>query len=163
MTQQRYNFLRGREARWVTLLTLLLGTSVHAAGVTLSGNWFELIGTDDLVMGAGTDFRSTIETGAAGAILGITNTQGAPWTLWVRHDASTLPVAVYIAVRRTANGTGPGSISGGNDFLVVRDYEQILFQGVGDRTGIDLQLRLAGISISQGPGLHGCNLIYRLQ
>lgn len=145
------------------LLALALVADAQAAGVTFIGNWFEMIGTDDLVMGAGTDFRPAIETGAAGATLGINNTQGAPWTLWVRCDASTLPAAVSIAVHRTSDGSGDGSISGGTDYLVVRDYEQILFQGVGDRSGISLQLRLAGISISQGTGVHGGTLIYRIQ
>lgn len=145
------------------LLSLVITAGAQAVGVNLIGNWFEMIGTDDLVMGAGTDFRPSIETAVAGATLDITNTQGAPWTLWVRRDASTLPAAVSIAVHRSSAGTGNGNISGGADYLVVRDYEQILFQGVGDRSGISLQLRLAGISISQGTGVHGGTLIYRIQ
>ena len=145
------------------LIALIIGSSVQAAGVTLICNWSEMIGTDDLVMGAGTDFRPTIETGVAGATLGIINTQGAPWTLYVRRDTSTLPAAVSIAVRRTSAGTGDGGISGGADYLVVKDYDQPLFQGVGDRSSIGLQLRLAGISISQGTGVFGCTLVYRVQ
>ena len=145
------------------LIALIIGSSVQAAGVTLIGNWSEMIGTDDLVMGAGTDFRPTIETGVAGPTLGIINTQGAPWTLYVRRDTSTLPAAVSIAVRRTSAGTGDGGISGGADYLVVKDYDQPLFQGVGDRSSIGLQLRLAGISISQGTGVFGCTLVYRVQ
>jgi len=163
MTPPRFEIPRCGRACLTGLLALAMTAGAQAAGMTLIGNWFEMIGTDDLVMGAGTDFRSTIETGAAGATLGITNTQGAPWTLWVRRDASTLPAAVSIAVHRTSDGTGNGSISGGTDYLMVQDYEQLLFQGSGDRSGINLQLRVAGISISQGPGAQGCNLIYRLQ
>ena len=145
------------------LLALALVAGAQAAGVTLIGNWFEMIGTDYLIMGAGTDFRPSFETGAAGTTLEIANTQGASWTMWVRRDSSTLPAAVSVAVRRTTEGAGTGGISGGTDYLVLQDYEQALFQGVGDRSGIGLQLRLAGISISQGAGLHGCTLIYRIQ
>ena len=100
------------------LLALAMHAGAHGAGMTLIGNWFEIVGIDDLVMGIGTDFRPTIETGAAGATVDITNTNGAPWTLWVRRDASTLPAAVNIAVHRTSNGAGNGSISGGTDYLV---------------------------------------------
>lgn len=163
MTPPRYEIPRCCRTCLTGLIALIMGSSVQAAGVTLIGNWFETIGADDLIMGAGTDFRPTFETGAAGATLGITNTQGAPWTLWVRRDTSTLPAAVSIAVRRTSSGTGDGGVSGGADYLVVQDYEQPLFQGVGDRSGIGLQLRLAGISTSQGTGVPGCTLVYRVQ
>lgn len=144
-------------------LTLFVASDAKAAEVNIIGNWHVTVGLSDLVMGAGTDFHPTFETSTTGATIGITNTNGAPWTLWVRRDASTLPAAVSIAVRRTSNGTGNGSIGGGTDYVVVTDYEQILFQGVGDRSGVGQQLRLAGISIKQGPGEHGCNLIYRIE
>ena len=144
-------------------LALAMNAGANAAGLTLIGNWFTSIGSGDLVMGPGTDFRPTFESGATGATMGITNTNGAPWILYVRRETSTLPPAVSIAVRRTSNGTGNGSISGGTDYLVVTDDEQILFQGVGDRNGIGQQLRLAGISIKQGAGAHSCNLIYRIE
>ena len=144
------------------MLALALSAGAQATGVTLIGNWFEMIGMDDLVLGAGSDFRPTFETSANGATLAIANTQGAPWTLWVKRDVSTLPEAVSVAVRRPSDGAGTGSISGGADYLVVRDYEQPLFQGIGDRSNIGLQLRLAGISIRQGVGQHGCTLIYRI-
>ena len=163
MMQQPFHHSRLCWVCLTVLLTMALAARVEAADVAIIGNWYEQIGPDDLILGAGSDFRSTFETGATGATLGIANTQGAPWTLWVKRDTSCWPAAVSLAVRRTSDGTGAGSVSGGTDYLIIQDYEQSLFQGVGDRSGIGLQLRLVGISVQQGAGQHACLLTYRVQ
>ena len=163
MKSLRSMLWRGASPGGLGLLSLLLAGAVQAAGITVVGHWFETIGVEDLTAGAGTDFRPAIENEALPTTVTIANTQGAAWMLWARCRDSSLPAAVSLAVRRTTDGSGDGSISGGMDYLQLTDYEQVLASGVGDRSGIGLRLRLSGVSISQGPGAHGCTLDYRVQ
>ncbi|KAA6183066.1 hypothetical protein F2Q65_16650 [Thiohalocapsa marina] len=133
-----------------------------AADLTLLGDWSKALGTQDLSGGAGTDFPAAFESSATQATIDVTNTGGAAWTLWVRQDQAMLPPAVGLSVRRSSDGSGQGSISGGSAYLTPDFQEQILCSGVGDRSGIGLQFRLSGISISQPPGSFGATLGYRV-
>lgn len=145
------------------MLAVLTAGAVEAADIGVAGGWSNSIGSQDLIAGAGTDFRSPILSDPGLGTIEIANTGGQTWSVRVRRDGSALPAGVALAVRRTTNGSGGGSINGGTDYLVVGDQEQTFFTGAGDLGGIGLQLRLAGVSISQGPGFHESSLVYRIE
>jgi hypothetical protein len=154
--------------RHAIVISLAFGLSassapVSAADINLSGDWTANVNAGDLIAGAGTDFRSPIESDSYQTTIDITNTGGAPWMLSVQRMISTLPAGVTLAVRRTTGGSGGGAISGGEGYLTLSSSEQQLFYGSGDRTGIGLQFRVDGVSIQQGVGSFGANLTYRVQ
>lgn len=131
----------------------------QAATLDISGHWSEVIGIDDLVGGAGTDFLSSIDSEQA--TLSVGGTDLDPWALVVRQSGS-LPNGVSLAVRRVSNGNC-GNITGSLDYLMVSDQEQELFAGFGDCTNIGLQLRLQGLSLRHGSGTYGTSLVYTIR
>ena len=147
----------------MTMLAVLTAGAVEAADIGVVGGWSNTIGSHDLIAGASTDFRSPIESDPGLGTIDVANTGGQPWSVRVRLEGSGLPAGVALGVRRTTNGSGGGNINGGTDFLVVGDQEQTFFTGAGDLAGIGLQLRFAGVSISQGPGFHDSTLVYRIE
>ena len=146
----------------MAMLAVLTAGAVEAADIGAVGSWSNTIGSHDLIAGAGTDFRSPIESDPGLGTIEIANTGGHTWSVRVRREGSALPAGVALAVRRTSNGSGGGNINGGTEFLVVGDQEQTFFTGAGDLAGIGLQLRLDGVSISQGPGFNDSTLVYRI-
>lgn len=141
---------------------LCMAISASAADVSVLGSWSETLGAAALVAGAGSDIGSPIESGSHQATLDISNTAGAPWTIGVERSGSGLPPGVTLAVRRTSDGSGEGSIAGGQVYLTVGSGEQSLFYGSGDRSGVGLQLRLEGVSVENGPGAYDTTLTYRI-
>jgi hypothetical protein len=149
---------------WILIgaLCLMVGL-VQAADISVAGNWSRTIDEQDLVGGAGTGFRSPIESEPGQATLNIQNIGGEPWRVKVRHTLTNLPDGVTLAVKRSSDGTGQGVITGGTDYLVLSDTEQTLCEGTGERTGIGLRFSLQGVTIFQVPGLHQGTLIYRVE
>jgi hypothetical protein len=134
----------------------------NAASVNLVGDWRPTIGTSELVGGAGTDFRSTIESSAYQATLNVSNTDGASWSLVVSRSGFSLPTGVTLAVRRNGSGSC-GNLIGGLDYVAVSDQGQALFSGTGDCSSIGIQLRLEGVSIRQSPGFYETTVLYTVQ
>lgn len=141
---------------------LLLISCAQAANITMTGDWARALWSGDLVDDAGTDFRSLIESDSYQGILGITETDGSPWTLRIQVSARNFPQGVSLQVRRTNSGNG-GNILGGMSYLTVSEQDQILFSGQGDCTGVALQFSLTGVSIQQPPGGYNATLIYSVQ
>ncbi|WP_175534586.1 hypothetical protein [Thiocapsa roseopersicina] len=131
--------------------------------ITLLGSWSQPIGSSLLVGGPGTGIQSPIESDPIQATISISGTGQAAWRVKVRQDFVDMPTEVLLAVRRTTDGAGQGSVLGGQEFLVIGETEQILFEGNGDRSEIGLQYKLEGVTILQGQGRHGSTLLYRVE
>ncbi|RKT43123.1 hypothetical protein [Thiocapsa rosea] len=144
------------------VLSLSAIPGANAASVSLMGDWLPTIGAPELVGGAGTDFRFTIESSAYQATLSVAYTGGAPWRLVVNRSGFSLPAGVTLAVRRNGSGSC-GNLIGGLDYLTVSDQGQELFSGTGDCSGIGIQLRLEGVSIRQPPGFYETTVLYTVQ
>ncbi len=143
-------------------VVLLAALNLEAASISVMGEWFATIGESDLASGAGTDIRSAIESNAYQAEISIGDTGGAFWTLVVSRSGATLPTGVALAVRRNGSGSC-GNLTGGMEYRDLTDQDQTFFSGVGDCSGIGIQLRLQGVSIQQAPGLYGTTILYTVQ
>ncbi len=143
-------------------LSLVVILGANAASVNLVGDWVQTIGTPELVGGAGTDFRSTIESSAYQATISVSNTDGESWRLVVNRSGFSLPAGVTLAVRRNGSGSC-GNLIGGLDYVPVSDQGQELFSGTGDCSGIGIQLRLEGVSIRQTPDFYETTVLYTVQ
>ena len=63
-------------------------------------------------------------------------------------------------VQRTSDGSGSGSIAGGTSYQEVTDTDVKLFWGQNNRSGIDLQLQLTGVSIQVAPDTYTTTVYY---
>lgn len=154
---------------WKRPLVLALGgialggvPAVAAPTITATGDWSPSIGAADLQGGPGSDLLATYESSGSQVTLDIGSLAGDAdaWRIDVRRTDSDWPVPFTLAVRRTADGMGGGSISGGDSYLTITESDQALFSGAGDRLGIEAQLRLGGVSLAIPPGIYSTTLTY---
>lgn len=154
----------------ICLCLLLAGFAggTPAADLTVSNGWLRTIDANDLSGPAGSDLVSPIESSPSVATLDIVNTRGqggAKWTVTVAKDEVDWPPGVSIAVRRNSDGTGSGTISGGETYLTLSGAAQTFFSGKHDRTGVEIQLRVDGVSVTNltGPHTYALNIIYTVE
>jgi hypothetical protein len=145
------------------LVALGLAGSAHAADITVSANWARTVNRDNLAAGAGTDLASSFESAAPIATLDVTNTAGASWTVTVAKSNVTWPANVAVAVKRNSDGAGTGSIASGTTYVAVDGTARTFFTGTGDRTGVQIQLKVDGLAVKALPALYSLVITYTVQ
>lgn len=118
----------------------------------VTGDWTLTLDASDLLPSpqAGADWAGTHETsGAENPSMTMSNlaSNSQPWRIDVRRLDTLWPAGVPLYVRRTSDGTGPGTISGGLTYQAITAVDQSLFTGTGDRSMVDLQLRVEGVAV----------------
>lgn len=132
----------------LTLLLLLLicsGVICLGGDLTVTGSWTEMIDSLDLQAGAGSDLIDTYESASntvAIDIIAPTN-----WRVDVKKSDTNWHANFQLYVRRTSDGSGSGSISGGTSYQEITDTDQSFFNGTLDRSNITGQLKLTGVSV----------------
>lgn len=117
----------------------------------VTGKWMITFQTTDLTGGGGSDFAPELESPMGVVNLNLsklTDPDFTPWQMDISRVDVNWPAPFRLYVRRNTDGTGTGSVSGGLVYQEVTLVNQLLFTGVGDRTKIDMQYRLTGISVS---------------
>lgn len=120
-----------------------------AISISSTGNWSETIDALDLQAGAGSDLIDTYESAADQVSIDISGTTGPTddWRVDVKKVDTTWHSSFHLYVKRTSDGTGSGSISGGTIYQEVTGTDQSFFSGSGDRSAAYIQLKLSGVSI----------------
>jgi len=129
--------------------------------ITATGSWSETIDASDLVAGAGSDLIGTYESNSDQIVLDIDVGRGN-----FRVDVSKINTNWHsdfqLYVRRTSDGTGDGEISGGTSYQEITDTYQSFFTFKKDRTGINLQLKLSGVSVQVAPDTYTTTAYYTI-
>ncbi len=145
------------------LLLLAAPVATWSADVSSSGNWMKTIDAGDLVAGAGSDVTGQHDSSSGIATLTISNTAGASWRIFARRADGTWHDSFALFVRRTSDGSGSGSITGGGGYAELSTLDTELFSGSGDRANVAVQYRLTGMSKTVTPDLYGSGVIFTLQ
>jgi len=143
------------------LLALLVcyGGICWAISITATGNWSETIDASDLTAGAGSNLIDTYQSAADAVSMDIAATSGN-WKLDVKKINSNWHDNLHLYIQRTSDGTGPGSISGGDSYLEVTDIDITFFSGNGDRSNVNVRLKLTGVSVQVPPGVYTAAVYY---
>jgi hypothetical protein len=139
---------------------LWLTAGGRAADITVAGDWFRTIDKTDLTAGAGSDLASQYESATGVTTVSIANTSGATWRVTARRSDATWNSNVSLWVKRTSDGSGSGSISGGTTYVQLSALDTEVFSGTGDRSNVTLQFKLTGMSKSVAPGTYSTTVIY---
>ena len=132
-----------RKTQYNWLLALILIAAVHALpahaiDMYVSGGWTTLtITASDLVGEAGSGLVSTYDSDPATAALDVANTSSSSdaWRIEVRRsESASWSDSCRVLIRRTSDGSG-------------------------DRLGINLQVRIDGVSVSDGPSMYSSDLV----
>jgi hypothetical protein len=144
------------------LFFLAFAGAARSANLTSSGDWTTRIGVADLVAGAGSDFKSQFESVSGVTTLTISNAPGA-WSLRVHIGGGGGSSDVTVWVKRTSNGSGSGSITGGSEYMAVTGSDVELFSGSGNRSSISLQYKLTGLSRKVSPTAYLSSITFTVQ
>jgi len=146
----RANNKRRRVAMTILLLAVFCTPVFTAPKLTIrvTGKWQENLRAADLTGGAGTDFVSPFESAVNEVDITISNTSSdtAPWKVEVRRIDTNWDPYLLLYVKRTSGGTGTGTISNGSTYQEVTTTDTLFFSGTGDRSKIELQFLLEGVS-----------------
>lgn len=140
------------------------GPSWAAISITSAGFWADTIDETDLLAGPGSNLADTHESAADQVSLDITGTTGGSdaWRVDVRRLDTSWHTDLRLHLQRTSEGSGSGSISGGASYQEIGDTYQSFFSGSGDRAGIDLQLKMTGVSVAVPAATYSSTVYYTI-
>lgn len=141
-----------RIAAILTTVSILLLTSfdLPAISINVLGGWSLVIDSGDVIAGAGGDLTSQYLSNADAITINVADAidDSDNWQIQVRKEDTLWHAALTLSILRTSDGAGTGTISGGNSlFLDLTAVDQFFFDGAGNRSIVDLQLRLSGVSV----------------
>lgn len=149
--------------RHIVLLLLFLliftGGICWAADIKSIGSWSETIDSLDLQAGPGSDLIGTYESASNQIKINVESTNEY-WRVDVRKSDTNWHSNFQLSVRRTSDGTGNSPVSGGTSYQEITDIDQSFFNGHRQRTDIDVQLKLTGISIQIPPDTYTTTVNY---
>lgn len=148
--------------RWGVALALGLPGRAFALDLLVSGAWSPSVGPADLQSGAGTDLVASRTSNPDQILVDVASTAGPAdaWEVQLRRSTVAWPAGVRLWARRSSDGAGPGSVSGGATWREVTALDGALFQGQGDRTGIGIELELTGLAVGVAPDTYATSITY---
>lgn len=139
------------------LIDLLNGG--FAFEIRVKNTWALTINGTDLQSGPGSDLNGTYESNSSQIELEIRNTT-LSWTVDVKKTDSTWHNDFQLFVKRTTDGVGPGSVSGGTTYQEITNTNQQFITGSNELDKIFCQLKLQGVSISIAPAAYSTTVTY---
>lgn len=133
----------------VLAASLVLVTALGAViSITVTGSWSLSIGQVDLQGAAGSDLNPSYESATNQLSMAIGGTGGHTWRVDVKRVDSTWHADFLLYIKRTNGGTGgKGSLyAGGTEYGLITTSDQTFWTGKRDRSGVDLQEQLGGVS-----------------
>ena len=133
----------------------------RAIQVSVTGDWTLTIDETDLIAGPGSDLNPQYPSATDQITVDITQT-GKNWTVYIQGSVTNWHSDLSVYVRRTSDGTGNGSISGGTNWMQVTLGSQQFFQGRRRRLGINAQFGLTGMSVQVPPDTYSGTITYTI-
>lgn len=155
MMNRKTCLLPGRFSVFLMIVAFFTN-SAFATDIDLTpGNnsWTTLVvGSSDLVS-VGQNLTSSYSSSDGVLRINISNTAGAGYQVYAKLNSS-LPNGMGISVLRVSDGTGGGSITGGDTPLALTTVDAAFFSGVNDRTDIQLRITITGVSLDAPPAVY---------
>ena len=140
-------------------MSVTLWKKIQATDIVVTGSWFLSIDASDLQAGAGSELEPNYTSASDAVQIDISNTVGN-WGVNVRRTDSNWHSNFILKVKRMSDGTGPGTISGGDAGVPVTQTDQEFFTGSGDRSEIDVGLTLEEVSVQIPPDTYTTTVYY---
>src|SRR5690606_621950 len=110
---------------------LLLPATALALDIVVTGTVSDAVTAEDLLGGAGSALASTYESATTAVDLDVQMTTGASdgWRLDIRRVDTAWDPSLRVWVRRTDDGTGPGTVTDGLTWVEVHATDTPFFEG----------------------------------
>jgi len=151
----------------LTAISLFLLSSSAEAVITItaSGGWTtQVVSATNLIAGAGSDLNSTYQSTAGITTINIAGCKNKSdtWRVDVSRVNATWDASLSVYVRRTSDGTGTGSITGGLTYIQVTTANTAFFNGAGDRTTVGVQYQVTGVSLNVPPSNNSTSVVFTI-
>ena len=143
---KRYYFIIPIIILFSLSLSILYTAPKPKVSIRVGGRWTLNLDENDLTGGPGTDFPDTWESASDLIDIDITKTDNT-WEVEISKSDATWPSQVNIYARRTTDGTGDGTITGGTTYQEITDIDEPFFSGTDDRTNVKVQIKLEGVTV----------------
>lgn len=132
--------------------------------ITVTGSWSQSIDKNNLTGGAGTNLTSTYTSAQNANLMTITGTKNRNdrWQVTIRRIDTSWNSTLQLLARRTSNGSGNGTVSGGQTYIQVTTSATTFFSGAGDLSSIAIQLQLTGASLQVSPSQYVTTIQYTI-
>lgn len=164
MRQRRPRHIRAVSSFLLPLALLISNPGPAAAeiNIVVTGSWNEVIDRNDLSAGAGSDLAGSFTSSNKENLITINGTMNKRdnWQVSVKRVDTLWDGRMRLFVRRTSNGAGPGTISGGEAFVPVAQNDVVFFTGAGNLNNIRVQLQVTGTSIELPPNVYTSTIQY---
>jgi hypothetical protein len=143
------------------LLALHVLGGAHSLSIVLHGSFLDrTIGASDLIAGAGSDLNGAYESGDD-VDLHVSGATGPDdfWRIEVHMEEVVWSGSLHLWIRRTSDGVGDGSLSGGTVYQELSGSPQSFIEGTGNVDDVMLRIKLTGVSIQLPPASYGA-MIY---
>ena len=151
---------------YVLLLATLLSGNVLAVNIDASNDWSSCQ-LQNTITQAGDYYSSTLSSDEAtlscdDAFLTITGvaTSTTSWSVSTRLVDSLS--GMNLELRRSGNGTGDSTPSGGDSYTTLSTAPQAFFSGQGNVSSIPLQFRIRNFDVSAGNGSLNLQIQYQI-
>lgn len=146
---------------WVAALVCLFTPFPALAGdIYATGGWTRTIDASDLTAGAGSDLAASYES--ASDATDLETSVAGNYRVDVRRNVGSWDGALSLYVKRTSDGTGSGSVSGGTAYQEVTITSQEFFTGSLSRTDVHVQYQVDGLSIDVDPDTYATMVSYTI-
>jgi hypothetical protein len=141
------------------VLVTCYGGICWATDITVNGSWSKTINASNLQAGAGSDLTGTYESTSATITISVYNTVAA-WRVDVQKLDGNWHSSFHLYVKRTTDGVGDGSISGGLTYQEITALNQGFYTGTKTKAGVSIRFQLTGVSIQVPPGVYTTTVIF---
>jgi hypothetical protein len=144
------------------IVLLAAGPAVAVINITVTGSWNQSIDKNNLTGGVGTNLTNTFTSAQNTNLITITGATSKRdnWQINIKRINTTWVGSLLVFAQRTSNGTGTGTISGGQAYIQVTTTDTTFFTGAGNRNGIQIQLQLTGASLTVPPNQYSTTIQY---
>jgi len=141
----------------LTVFTLFISLVSAEPSILINGNIYERI--DEIKTGYEQQAEYPSDNNAIS--IDIFGTTGN-WEIQIKLDENTWHNNLRIFAKRNSKGKGLDCIKGGNNYQELTNTYQRFFTGNGDRSRINIQIMLVGISIHVPPKNYSCNIEFKI-
>jgi hypothetical protein len=128
--------------------------------ITVTGSWSETIDASNLQTGAGKNLIDSHESARDAIEIDIDTFLEGDWMIDVNKVDTNWHSSFNLYVKRTSDGSGSGSISGGTSYQEATYVNETFFSGRHDRSNIHVQLKFSGVSIQVPPDTYSTMVYY---
>jgi len=146
----------------IALLAALVVVNLDAAiSISVTGSWSRTISQTDLQsQTAGSDLTAAYESATNQAVIGVSGATLLNWRVSVKRTDTSWNANFHLYVKRTGNGSGVGSISGGTAYQEITTSNVSFFTGSYNRSGINAQQKLDGVSCQIPAASYTTTIVY---